>query len=440
MHESSLMLVGRFARLVERLWAGQPCRVLDVGSADINGSYRELFAFAGADYVGADLAPGSNVDVVLSDPYDWPELEDASFDAVICGQTLEHAEYPWRLMASIASKLKPGGLAMIVAPSRGPEHRYPRDCYRFLPDGLRALGRWAGLAAVEVGHLAGGGAFADGSSQWGDCYGVFSRPKQSCKPCWVGAESRERAGSATAMGRRPDGYFEFDRREIDQLLRRLDLPVRRVLEIGCASGRVGGRLREFLQVADYVGIEVDPLAAALAAEKLHRVVCADVERCSLDALGVEPGSVDLLIALDVLEHLRDPWTTLRRAVTRLRFGGHVLLSLPNVQNAWTIRELLEGRWRYTEAGLLDWGHLRFFGWEGVRQMLKSCGLEQVAVGTVEGPLAKPRVITDEGNAIRVGRAALLDLTAAEVSMLFTYQYLVLARLGHDASCSEDAAT
>lgn len=120
MHKSSLMLVGRFARLVERLWAGQPCRVLDVGSADINGCYRGLFAFPGAEYLGADLEPGDNVDLVLADPYDWPEIENMSFDAVVCGQTLEHVEYPWRLMVSIAARLTPGGLAMVVAPSRGP--------------------------------------------------------------------------------------------------------------------------------------------------------------------------------------------------------------------------------------------------------------------------------------------------------------------------------
>lgn len=432
MHESSLMLVGRFARLVERLWAGQPCRVLDIGSADINGSYRDLFAFAGADYVGADLAPGSNVDVVLSDPYDWPELEDASFDAVVCGQTLEHVEYPWRLMTSIAATLKPGGLAMVVAPSRGPEHRYPRDCYRFLPDGLRALAGWAGLAAVEVGHLAGEGDFVDGSSQWGDCYGIFSKPKQSRESIGVSAESRELAGSATAMGRRPDGYFEFDRREIDQLLRRLDLPVRKVLEIGCASGRVGGRVRELLQVADYVGIEVDPVAATLAAEKLDRVVCMDVERCSLEALGVEVGSVDLLLALDVLEHLRDPWGTLSGLSPCLREGGHVLLSIPNIQNAWVISELVEGRWRYTDAGLLDVGHLRFFTWESVEALLSGVGLEIVETLRVTGPLVPPRKLLPDSNALRVGRAALLGLELEEVERLFTLQFLVLARSGRRA--------
>jgi len=153
------------------------------------------------------------VDVVLCDPYDWPELEDASFDAVVCGQTLEHVEYPWRLLTSISAKLKPGGLAMVVAPSRGPEHRYPRDCYRFLPDGLRALAKLAGLAPVEVGHLAGEGAFTDGSGQWGDCYGIFSKPNRRDLPPLEAASSGGPSESASAGEDRPDGYFEFERRD-----------------------------------------------------------------------------------------------------------------------------------------------------------------------------------------------------------------------------------
>src|SRR2546423_10564137 len=50
---------------------GEALVILDLGSQDINGCYRPLFASPPWKYVGVDLAPGPNVDVVLSDPYEW---------------------------------------------------------------------------------------------------------------------------------------------------------------------------------------------------------------------------------------------------------------------------------------------------------------------------------------------------------------------------------
>ncbi|MDD4478561.1 MAG: class I SAM-dependent methyltransferase [Mesotoga sp.] len=121
-------------------------RVLDVGSMDVNGSYKPLFQ--DHDYQGLDIAPGPNVDIVAPDPYDWP-IEDNSFDVVISGQCLEHVEYPWRTVEEIARVLKPGGMCCIIAPSNGPEHRYPIDCYRYMPDGMKAMAKDAGLKVVS---------------------------------------------------------------------------------------------------------------------------------------------------------------------------------------------------------------------------------------------------------------------------------------------------
>jgi len=163
MHASSFQRMSDFAKSI--LWQldGRPVRVLDVGSANINGDYRALFSAPNVEYVGLDVAHGRNVDVVPKDSYDWHELEDDSFDVVISGQALEHIEFPWLTMRQIARKLKPGGVACLIAPSRGPEHRHPVDCYRYYPDGLAALAKWAGLEVVERNYIGGGQHFADGS-------------------------------------------------------------------------------------------------------------------------------------------------------------------------------------------------------------------------------------------------------------------------------------
>jgi SAM-dependent methyltransferase len=128
----------------------EPLTIIDLGSHDINGCYRSLFARPPWRYLGVDLAPGENVDLVLRNPYDWRELSPESADVIVAGQTLEHTEFFWETMKQITRTLKPGGLCCILVPSSGPEHRFPVGCWRMFPDGLSALARYAGLEVLEA--------------------------------------------------------------------------------------------------------------------------------------------------------------------------------------------------------------------------------------------------------------------------------------------------
>lgn len=124
--------------------------VIDFGSQDVNGSYRHLFSDLKWDYIGIDIAEGKNVDLVLSDPYNWKEIQSESVDCVISGQAFEHTEFFWLSMQEIARILKPKGICCIIAPSGGPEHRYPVDCWRFYPDGMKALAKYVNLDCLEA--------------------------------------------------------------------------------------------------------------------------------------------------------------------------------------------------------------------------------------------------------------------------------------------------
>ncbi|NJR13383.1 MAG: class I SAM-dependent methyltransferase [Phyllobacteriaceae bacterium] len=104
------------------------------------------------------------VDIVQPDPYTIP-LETASCDLVISGQMLEHSGQFWRVFSEIRRVLKPSGLAFIIAPSSGPVHRYPVDCYRFFPDAFEACAEWAELRLVHCWH--------DDRGPWCDLVGVF---------------------------------------------------------------------------------------------------------------------------------------------------------------------------------------------------------------------------------------------------------------------------
>jgi SAM-dependent methyltransferase len=95
------------------------------------------------------MTAGPNVEVVLADPYNWRELDRESADVIISGQTFEHTEFFWLTIEQIVRTMKPSGLLCIIAPSSGPEHRFPVDCWRVYPDGLRAIARYAQLEIVE---------------------------------------------------------------------------------------------------------------------------------------------------------------------------------------------------------------------------------------------------------------------------------------------------
>ena len=112
--------------------------VLDVGSYDVNGTYRPLVEGLGWTYNGLDLQPGPNVDIVASDPDRYP-IADGAYDVVISGSTMEHVARPWRWVPELVRVLRPGGLLAIVTHWQFPEHRYPMDYWRFMVDGMRLL-------------------------------------------------------------------------------------------------------------------------------------------------------------------------------------------------------------------------------------------------------------------------------------------------------------
>lgn len=181
MHESSYKKMSAFveSRLSSR--KKDKIKILDVGSTDINGSYRELFANPGWEYHGADLNPGNNVNIVLHDNYNWKNIKSDTYDIVISGQAFEHIEYFWVTILEIARVLKSGGICCIIAPSGGLEHKYPVDCWRFYPDGFRVLARYANLEISETYAEFQPEKYNDASEIWMDCVLIASKPSYKIK-------------------------------------------------------------------------------------------------------------------------------------------------------------------------------------------------------------------------------------------------------------------
>ena len=178
-------------------------------------------------------------------------------------------------------------------------------------------------------------------------------------------------------------YYAADRRDLVDFLRpHGQLGV--VLDIGCASGRLGRQLLQAGLAARCDGIEPNAAAATQAADRLHRIWVADLETITEQ---LPWSDYDLLIMADVLEHLIDPWRVLAELRRRIRPGARLLLSVPNVRHKSVVLPLLfRGRFDYADAGILDRTHLHFFTRSSLLDAVGRAGWRMVAIA----PHIKPK--------------------------------------------------
>jgi len=143
---------------------------------------------------------------------------------------------------------------------------------------------------------------------------------------------------------------------------------RRVLEFGCGGGYFLAQLKR-RQALYAVGIEPVDAAAAQASAHADVVLQTDVQG-ALAQLGDE--HFDAIVFNDVLEHLVDPWETMVKVQRLLASDAVVMSSIPNVRY-WPILNglLMHGEWAYTDAGVLDRMHLRFFTRESIQHLYES---------------------------------------------------------------------
>lgn len=162
---------------------------------------------------------------------------------------------------------------------------------------------------------------------------------------------------------------------------------KRVLDIGCWNGDLGAHLRS--RNTEVVGLEQDAEAAATAAARLDSVITGDVETLDLlDTFG--PARFDVIVLGDVLEHLVEPDRTLRRVRPLLSTSGYVVASIPNVAHGSVRLNLLQGDFRYTDVGLLDRTHLRFFTRRSLEELFENAGFVVVETRTTTvDPLSAP---------------------------------------------------
>jgi len=203
-------------------------------------------------------------------------------------------------------------------------------------------------------------------------------------------------------------YYSSVRQDI---LRFIPDGVTSMLEVGTGTGATSSYIKKNWNIARCVGIELFPDAAAIARQNLDLVIEGNLEEMRFDTL--EDAPFDLILALDVLEHLKDPWTVVDRLKDILKPGGIMIASIPNVSHfSCAIPFIFKGSWELQDDGILDRTHLRFF-------------VKKTAISLIERPDLKV-VSVEPSNLMPHSKAGKLHLaTLGLFERFLAIQYVVI---------------
>lgn len=189
----------------------------------------------------------------------------------------------------------------------------------------------------------------------------------------------------------------------------------KILEIGCACGATLLKIKNRFRSSELFGIEINRSAAEIA-NTIAEVTSSDIEK---EEPPYRENFFDYIVLADLLEHLRDPWTSLEKISRYLRPEGKIILSIPNVMHFSVIRNLLNGRWSYSAAGIMDRTHLRFFTLFEANMMINKAGLSLYKYQRNVLPLSsKDKDFIEKINGI---------CEADNYKQFETYQYVIAAK-------------
>jgi glycosyltransferase involved in cell wall biosynthesis len=199
-------------------------------------------------------------------------------------------------------------------------------------------------------------------------------------------------------------------------------PPSRVLDLGCSDGSVGAELR--VHGHHVTGVDVKEHAGVH--DRVDAFVPADLEQ------GV-PGEIgdgfDVILAADVLEHVRTPEKLLTDLSSRLVPGGSIIACVPNFGHWYPRLRVALGRFDYDRRGILDRGHLRFFTRSSFERLVKQSGYSVRRREFLTVPVEVARRRANPGHGGGVGSAALRAFNRADRfgtqvrPDLFAYQLL-----------------
>lgn len=170
---------------------------------------------------------------------------------------------------------------------------------------------------------------------------------------------------------KPKIYFNVVRKE---MLPFVPKEAKIILEIGCGDGNFGNLLLEN-GAKEVWGIEYEKEQGQIAEKVMTKVFVGDVAE---QLLNLPDQYFDAIVCNDVLEHLVDPYTVINKLRPKLKKNGVMISSIPNIRYFRNLFDYFFNKnWDYTDSGIMDKTHFRFFTYKSIRKMFESNGYEVV---------------------------------------------------------------
>jgi glycosyltransferase involved in cell wall biosynthesis/2-polyprenyl-3-methyl-5-hydroxy-6-metoxy-1,4-benzoquinol methylase len=214
-------------------------------------------------------------------------------------------------------------------------------------------------------------------------------------------------------------YFRQERREVEAVV---PDHAERILDVGCGEGILGRNLLN-KGAKEVTGIELSREVCDRAKDNLTNVICGDIENIDLN---FKKKYFDCMIFADILEHLKDPLSILKKCSEYLSDSGCVVTSIPNVGYYGVIDMLAQGQWTYAEHGILDRTHVRFFTRKEIETLFSNAGFEITSISYNMNSAYENLDDPYSGN-ISFGRVELSGLSPEEMRDLFVFQYIIRAQ-------------
>ncbi len=239
-----------------------------------------------------------------------------------------------------------------------------------------------------------------------------SNPDSACFVCkledlsFIGTRKIKKIVHTGALAHRFINMFSSPREDLIELVPQ---SAQVVLDVGCAEGRFGKRLKEKYPRIIVDGVEPEPLLAEKARKHYREVYEGHFEDVKLNK-----NSYDVINMGDVLEHMYDPWNALKKASELLKPGGFLIGSVPNASHWSIVRQLVIGNFDYIPVGLLCISHIRFFTLKTLSKSLEDAGFILDEIKRLEVPPTPKASKLIEEIAKNIPETSLKDLYCAEI--------------------------
>lgn len=201
-----------------------------------------------------------------------------------------------------------------------------------------------------------------------------------------------------------------------------------MLDVGCGAGATSAELKKRHPVSRFFGVELQAEVAAEASRQLDRVICGNFENLIFSEAFPDGQTFDTVLFADVLEHMYNPWQTLRRTAELLSPGGKVVASIPNIFNLQLIDNLCRGVWNYQHYGLMDFTHIRFFTLRTITEMFRETGYKVASIRGLPLPTQwMPPMSRDSLGHISTAAMSFKKMDDLMLQQLRCLQYVIVAR-------------